>query len=129
MAFAQNLTIKVTPAELITTTRKNSLSEGDYVNFKVVEGAGHFQKDSIVTGIVTSIDDNGFAGKEAQVLIENFKCGDEPLYGEIYLHGNVHQKLNEFVDNSFSSFPIFMRGGEVIAKPGEQEFLLKIRKN
>ena len=109
--------------------RKNSLSEGDYVDFKIIEGAGKFQKGSIVTGIVTSLEENGFAGKEANVLIENFKCNEEPVYGEIYLHGNVHKKLNDFVDSSFSGFPIWMRGGEVVARPGEQEFLLKIRKN
>ncbi len=128
-AFAENSTIIVTPAQTITTARKNSLSEGDYVDFKIIEGAGKFQKGSIVTGIVTSLEENGFAGKEANVLIENFKCNEEPVYGEIYLHGNVHKKLNDFVDSSFSGFPIWMRGGEVVARPGEQEFLLKIRKN
>lgn len=128
-AFAENSTLKVTPAQTITTARKNSLSEGDYVDFRIIEGAGKFQKGSIVTGVVTSIDENGFAGKEANVLIENFKCNEEQVYGEIYLHGNVHKKLNDFVDSSFSGFPIWMRGGEVVARPGEQEFLLKIREN
>lgn len=128
-AFAENSTLKVTPAQTITTARKNSLSEGDYVDFRIIEGAGKFQKGSIVTGVVTSIEENGFAGKEANVLIENFKCNEEQVYGEIYLHGNVHKKLNEFVDSSFSGFPIWMRGGEVVARPGEQEFLLKIREN
>ncbi len=128
-AFAENSTLKVTPAQTITTARKNSLSEGDYVDFRIIEGAGKFQKGSIVTGVVTSIEENGFAGKEANVLIENFKCNEEQVYGEIYLHGNVHKKLNEFVDSSFSGFPIWMRGGEVVARPGKQEFLLKIRKN
>ena len=71
-AFAENSTIIVTPAQTITTARKNSLSEGDYVDFKIIEGAGKFQKGSIVTGIVTSLEENGFAGKEANVLIENF---------------------------------------------------------
>lgn len=128
-AFAGNSTLKVTPAQTITTARKNSLSEGDYVDFRITEGAGKFQKGSIVTGVVTSIEENGFAGKEANVLIENFKCNEEQIYGEIYLKGNVHKKLNDFVDSSFSDFPILMRGGEVVARPGEQEFLLKIREN
>lgn len=126
-AQAQTETIKVTPAETISTTRKNQLNEGDFVNFKVVEDYETIKKDEIVTGVVTSIEENGFAGKEAQVLIENFKHNNEPLYGEIYLHGNVHKKLNEFVDSSFSGFPIWMRGGEVIARPNEQTFLLYTR--
>ena len=41
-AFAENSTITVTPAQTITTARKNSLSEGDYVDFKIIEGAGKF---------------------------------------------------------------------------------------
>ena len=38
-AFAENSTLKVTPAQTITTARKNSLSEGDYVDFRIIEGA------------------------------------------------------------------------------------------
>ena len=71
-AFAENSTITVTPAQTITTARKNSLSEGDYVDFKIIEGAGKFQKGSIVTGIVTSLEENGFAGKEANVFMVKF---------------------------------------------------------
>lgn len=126
-AFAQNIQIKVTPETTITTAGKNSLNEGDYVNFKVIEDTPILKADDIVTGVVTSIEDNGFAGKEAQVVIENFRSGELTIEGEIYLHGNSHKKLNEFVDTSFSSFPILMRGGEVVAKPGKQYFLLYIK--
>lgn len=126
--YAENITVKVTPAQKISTAHKNSLAEGDLVKFKVTEDNAVLKKDDIITGIVTSIEDNGFAGKEAQVVIEEFRCGEKKLDGEIYLHGNVHKKLNDFVDGNMSDFTVFVRGGEVIVKPDEQEFLLHIKR-
>lgn len=125
LTFAEN--VFVTPTQKITTAKKNSLAEGDIVNFRVTKDTKTLKQGDMVTGIVTSIEDNGFVGKEAQVLIENFRCNGKKLDGEIYLHGNVHKKLNDFVDRSMSEFIILMRGGEVIVKPNEQEFLLYIK--
>lgn len=124
--FAKDILIKVTPEKTISTSKKFSLQEGDYVNFKVIEDTSLLKKGELVTGLVTSIEDNGFSGKEAQVLIENFKYNNKPLKGEIYLHGSVHKKMNEFVDRTFNDLAVFMfiRGGEVIAKPDEQYFIL-----
>ena len=126
-AIAKDVVVKVTPAQIITTAHKNSLAEGDYVDFKVTETDAVFHQGDTVTGIVKTIDDNGFAGKEAQVIIGEFKCGEKHLVGEIYLRGSVHKKLNEFVDSQFSGFPVIMRGGEVIAKPNQQEFILHVK--
>ncbi len=127
ITFADNILVKVTPTQTISTAKKNSLTEGDTVNFRVIQDTKILKQDDIVTGIVTSIENNGFAGKEAQVVIENFKCNGKSLDGEIYLHGNVHKKLNDFVDGTISEFTMWMRGGEVIVKPNEQEFLLYIK--
>lgn len=124
--LAKDIIINVTPEKTISTSKKYSLQEGDYVNFKVIEDTTLLKKGELITGVVSSIEDNGFSGKEAQVLIENFKYNDEPIKGEIYLHGSVHRKMNEFVDRTFNDFFIFMfiRGGEVIVKPDEQYFIL-----
>ncbi len=124
MAFATDNIVKVTPMQEISTCKKNKLTEGDEVQFKITEGFGTFKSGEYITGTVLSIEPNGFAGKEAQVVISQFRTDKQPLYGEIYLHGNTHKVLNEFVEGNMSTFFPLFRGGEVIVKPNEQEFIL-----
>ena len=123
-AFAEKVLVKVTPAKTITTAKKNSLCEGDYVDFKTTENTKAFKKGEIVTGVVTSLEENGFAVKEARVLIEDFHTKDKTLDGEIYLHGGLHKKLNDFVEGSLPECSVWIRGSEIIIHPDEQEFIL-----
>lgn len=122
--FAEKVLVKVTPAQIITTSKKNSLKEGDYVDFKTVETTKAFKKGEIITGVVTSLEENGFQVKEARAVIENFRCKNIALEGEIYLHGGLHKKLGEFVERTVSECSVLLRGSEIIVRPDEQEFLL-----
>ena len=125
--YAQDRTILVTPAQVISTCQKGSLQEGDYVKFKVIDGKGAIPNDTIIQGIVRTIEDNGFYGKEAQAVIQNFKCDGYKIAGEIYLQGSLHKTANEFANGFSSDFPFWVRGGEINLKPNEKEFILYVR--
>lgn len=124
---AQDRTILVTPAQIISTCKKDSLQEGDYVKFKVVDGKWVIPNGTIIQGIVRTIEDNGFYGKEAQAVIQNFKCDGYKITGEIYLQGSLHKTANEFANGFSSDFPFWVRGGEINLKPNEKEFILYVR--
>lgn len=124
---AQDRTILVTPAQIISTCKKGSLQEGDYVKFKVVDGKGVIPNNTIIQGIVRTIENNGFYGKEAQAVIQNFKCDGYKIVGEIYLQGSLHKTANEFANGFSSDFPLWVRGGEINLKPNEKEFILYVR--
>lgn len=124
---AQDRTILVTPAQTISTCKKGSLQEGDSVKFKVVDGKGVIPNNTIIQGIVRTIEDNGFYGKEAQAVIQNFKCDGYKIVGEIYLQGSLHKTANEFANGFSSDFPFWVRGGEINLKPNEKEFILYVR--
>ena len=124
---AQDRTILVTPAQIISTCKKDSLQEGDYVNFKVVDGKGVIPNNTIIQGIVRTIEDNGFYGKEAQAVIQNFKCDGYKIVGEIYLQGSLHKTANEFANGFSSDFPLWVRGEEINLQPNEKEFILHVR--
>ena len=124
---AQDRTILVTPAQVISTCKKVSLQEGDSVKFKVVDGKGAIPNNTIIQGIVRTIEDNGFYGKEAQAVIQNFKCDGYKIVGEIYLQGSLHKTANEFANGFSSDFPFWVRGGEINLKPNEKEFILYVR--
>ena len=125
--YAQDRTILVTPAQVISTCKKGSLQEGDYVKFKVVDGKGAIPNDTVIQGIVRTIEDNGFYGKEAQAVIQNFKCDGYKIAGEIYLQGSLHKTANEFANGFSSDFPFWVRGGEINIKPNEKQFVLYVR--
>lgn len=125
--YAQDRTILVTPAQVISTCKKGSLQEGDYVKFKVVDGKGAIPNDTVIQGVVRTIEDNGFCGKEAQAVIQNFKCDGYKIAGKIYLQGSLHKTANEFANGFSSDFPFWVRGGEINLKPNEKKFILYVR--
>ncbi len=125
ISYASDIPVKVTPNSIITTaSRKSSIMEGDSVDFRVLEDAGYLKKGDIINGLVTNIEDNGFNGKAAEILIENFHYKNKKLKGYIYLKGSSHKKLAEFTEYNLSEAPSFIRGGEVIARPDECDFIL-----
>lgn len=126
-AFAQDNLILVTPAQTISTCSKNSLQEGDSVSFKVTDGKGAIPNNTILQGTVRTIEENGFCGKQAIVVIKNFRCQNYKIVGEICLQGSIHKTANEFANGFYSSFYWWMRGGEVNLRPNEKEFILYVR--
>lgn len=125
-AFAADIPVRITPAEIVSTHNSSKLSEGDYLKFKVKEDAGFLKKGDILTGSVTSIKENGFSVEEAQILIENFKYKNTPLKGYVFIKGNEYKELNDFLDRTLfiALFFNLYRGGEIKVKPGEAEYIL-----
>ncbi|MBO7672170.1 hypothetical protein J6S88_02050 [bacterium] len=116
--FAQKTAVEITPVQKITTSKR--ISEGDYLEFKVLNN-----KD-IVRGVVSKYEPNGFAGKEAILVIDNFKSlnSDNKYCGTIALNGNQHNQIMDF----FTVFAQYVRGGEITILPEKNVFELWMEK-
>lgn len=112
-AFAERTLIDITPLHKISTSQDEFL-EGDYVDFKIVG------TDKLIRGLIVKYQENGMAGKEAQLTIENFRAlnSDEKYSGTVFLRGNLHDGAMFF----FTDFANFVRGGEVKALPDKDVF-------
>lgn len=122
-AYTKEVAVEVTPAVKITTCDE-TLQEGDLVKFYVINDVAWLKKGDIVTGTVTNLETNGFMGKSAQILIENFTVNGKKLQGNVYVSGNEHKKYQDYVDNVFSSHSWLIRGGEVNMIPNKNVYIL-----
>jgi hypothetical protein len=118
MTFAGEVLLKASPVSEFKTTSK-TVVEGSEVSFKTDKG--------IITGVVTYYEPNGFFGKNAEVIIGNFKTEDgKSLKGKMYLTGGEHKVFQEYLNQNdgINSLALpflgyFIRGSEVILAPGE----------
>ena len=117
---AKEIVVEITPVSEITTCR-DEIQEGDYVKFKVVKDACPLKKGDIVTGMITSIEDNGPFGKAASILIENLMVGNIKLKGNVYADGEP-KKYKDLYENC--SRGVLSRGHEVHIKPDRDVFII-----
>jgi hypothetical protein len=115
IAFAGEVLLKASPVNEFKTTSKMTM-EGSEVSFKTDKG--------IITGVVTYYEPNGFFGKNAEVIIGNFKTEDgKSLKGKMYLTGGEHKVLQEYMETTSDLSALFnvcgsiIRGSEVILTP------------
>lgn len=76
IANAEKLPIKITPAQVIST-HHNEIEVGDWIKFKVVNDVYYnekiyINKDTVVTGVVDSIHDNGIIADNAEIVFKQF---------------------------------------------------------
>lgn len=114
-AFAQKIPVEITPVQKITTSNDKFL-EGDYVDFKITG------TDKIVRGLIVKYVENGFAGQEAQLTINQFRAlnSDEKYSGTIFVKGCSH----EFAGAFFIDIAQYIRGGEVKIIPDKDIFTI-----
>ncbi len=114
-AFAQKTEVLITPLKKVTTSTEK-ISEGDYIDFKVVG------TDKKLRGLVVKYEENGFCGNEAVLVIDQFRAlnSDDKYEGTISINGNQHNGIMEF----FTDFAILTRGGEVTILPDKDTFSL-----
>lgn len=127
--FAKDLPIQVVPESKITTSSFN-LKEGDDISFVVakdiyIDSKLYFKKGEKVTGLITSLVDNGFNCQEASIYIENFHLKNIHneninLSGIVYRKGHDHSMLIQFIPILYP----FVRGGEVQILPEKDVFTL-----
>jgi hypothetical protein len=120
---SEQLVTLYSPAKI--TTSDLNLKEGDEINFAIskdiyVNSKLLIKKDEKVTGIITSLEPNGFGCKEASIYSENFKTksidGKEiKLSGIIYKKGRTHWMFTQFIP----LLPTTIRGGEVQIKQND----------
>lgn len=115
----------VTPESVITTASQ-SLQEGDYVDFLVINNpCAKIKQGATVKGLVTYIEENGFWGKYAKITIEQLFTLDKnnniiKLDGCIFDQGSSHQHLLEIPY-------LNLRGGEVVMKPDKNFYKLYLK--
>lgn len=123
-ALAKEVPISVSSLSKVTTSNIE-LKEGDSLDFSVAKdfylgSKLYLKKGEKVSGIITTLEPNGFACVPASLYVENFnsKSADgEPvsLSGVIYQQGKTHWMLTQFIP----ILPEIIRGGEVQIKKGD----------
>lgn len=122
VSIAKEIPVNIKPVSKITTSNVN-LQEGDQVNFVITDDVFinsklYLKKNESVSGIITSLEENDYLYKPANLYIDNFvtKDADEKtikLKGIVYKKGNDHWMITQFIP-----FPCaVLRGGEVQIKP------------
>lgn len=114
-AIAEKTAVEITPVEKITTSNDQFL-EGDYVDFKVVGS------DKLVRGLIVKYEENGFGGKEAVLVIEQFRAinSDDKYSGTLLIRGNQHNSAGAF----WGDYALYIRGGEVKIIPDKDIFTI-----
>ena len=118
-SLAEEVPVTITPLQKVSTADKN-LHEGDYIDFKDIKTG------DIITGVIKELTPNGFAGEQASLFINNFKykTSGKKLNGQIYIKGGEHAKYQALANNGLVPATYFIRGGEVILKPGKTELVV-----
>lgn len=134
MTTAKELQVKVYSPIKITTSNSH-LQEGDSINFILandvyLNSKVYLKKGETVSGIITSINNNGFVCKEASIYAENFKVKNVngkrvSLNGVVYKKGRTHELFTQFIP----FVPEIIRGGEVQIKPQKDIFILYFEDN
>lgn len=80
VANAEKLPIKITPAQVISTNH-DEIEVGDWIKFKVVNDVYYkeniyISKNTIVTGIVDSVHENGIIADNAEIVFKQFALRD-----------------------------------------------------
>lgn len=129
ISFAKEIPVNIKPLYKITTSNVN-LQEGDKVDFVTTDDilAGsqlYIKKGTLVSGVITSIEENGFLYQPATLYADNFVTENADgkivkLKGIIYKKGNDHWMLTQFIP---APLPV-LRGGEVQIKPQKDVFTL-----
>ncbi|MCM1009728.1 MAG: hypothetical protein NC390_02460 [Fusobacterium sp.] len=116
-ATAEKTAVEITPVEKITTSNDKFL-EGDYVDFKVVGS------DKLVRGLIVKYEENGFGGKEAVLVIDQFRAvnSNDKYSGTLSISGNQHNGAAAVL--GLGEIGEYIRGGEVKIIPDKDIFTI-----
>ncbi len=116
-AMAERTPVEITPVQKITTSNDKFL-EGDYVDFKVIGS------DKLVRGLIVKYIENGFGGKEAVLVIDQFRAvnSEDKYSGTLSISGNQHNGAGAVLDLEDLAF--YIRGGEVKIIPDKDIFTI-----
>lgn len=140
-AFANNIPVKITPAQIIST-HHDEIELGDYINFKIVKDVYvdnklYLKKDTPITGFVEFFHENGWAGDSAEISFNKFRTRDvngrEVIINyPLKLVGN-NLKANDIKQSLALNLTIFVqqilaliRGSEIKLEPESKIFNLFI---
>lgn len=123
--FSKEVPVIIIPVKEISTS-DSKLQEGNFIDFVVAKDIYSNSKlllkqGSVVTGIITRLQENEFNCQEASVYIENFKVQMPDgklikLNGIVYKKGRTHWMFTQV----FVALYPFIRGGEAKILPKEE---------
>lgn len=133
-SIAKEVPVNIKPVNKITTSNVN-LQEGDNANFVIkddvfINSKLYLKKNALVSGIITSLEENDYQYKPATLYVDNFVTKDVDnktvkLKGIIYKKGNDHWMVTQFIPIPL----MILRGGEVQIKPKKDVFTLILEDN
>ena len=132
--FAAETAIEVTPKQKYSTCAKFP-QVGDFLDFVTVQDVKGYKKGTLVQGLVTERQENGFSGRVGTLYVEQFKINGKNLNGNIYQKGNNHPVYFEYYDwliGIFAKILIdkeasYVRGGEAFLRPNKDIFTLYLK--
>ncbi len=123
--FAEKLVIKITPIQEIST-HHDEVDVEDWIKFKVVNDVYYknklfITKNTVVTGIVDSVHENGLFADNAEIIFVEFKLRDvnNKLTTIKYpLHLNRKNSICYcFADKIAKNIGVIFKGNEILIKP------------
>jgi len=135
-ANAEKLPIKITPIQEISTC-KDEIEVGDWVKFKVLNDVYYneniyIQKDTVVTGVVDSVHENGIIADNAEIKFKKFMLRDVKNNLLTINHTLVLNRDNfecyKFLDKMTKYVGFIFKGNEVYVKPETTVYNLFLEK-
>lgn len=136
IAFAEKIPVKITPIQEISTFN-DAVEVGDWIKFKVVNDVYYgnnlyIKKDTIVTGIVENLHENGLIADNAEIYFQEFKLRtvDGKLITikyPLYLNRSNSVCYN-FLDKAKKYVGVIFKGNEVYIKPYTTTYNLILNK-
>lgn len=134
--FAEKIPITITPAQEIST-KKNEIEIGDWIRFKVVNDIYYnnkiyINKDTIVTGIVDSVHENGIVADNAEIVFKKFilrNCQNKLIEINYTLILNRENSVcYNFKDKIAKYFGALFKGNEIYIKPESTNYNIFLTK-
>lgn len=123
--FAEKIVMKITPIQEIST-HHDEVEVEDWIKFKVVNDVYYknklyIAKDTVVTGIVDSVHENGLFADNAEITFLEFKLRDanhKLMTVKYPLHLNRKNSVCYcFADKMAKNVGVIFKGNEILIKP------------
>ena len=135
-ANAEKLPVKITPIQEISTG-KDEIEVGDWDKFKVLNDVYYneniyIQKDTVVTGIVDSVHENGIIADNAEIKFKKFILRDVKnnllTINYTLVLNRDNSECYTFCDKMAKYIGFIFKGNEIYVKPKTTTYNLFLEK-
>ena len=124
-AFAEKIPVKITPIQIIST-HNDEIEVGDWIKFKVLNDVYcndniYINKDTIVTGIVDNVHENGIIADSTEIVFKKFMLrnanNDLITINYTLILSRDNALCYSFWDKLARYIGVIFRGNEIRIKP------------